>query len=111
MYGTTSRSFYTVFELTFSGGWPNYARNLVEDVHWAYAVFFFVYIIAVTFAMFRIITTLFLRDTLALASNDAEAAARPNSCVQHVLGTADGYVWKTRSGPTPRRPPRKSFGT
>lgn len=65
-----------VFELTFSGGWPNYARTLVEDVNPAYSIFFFIYIIAVTFAMFRIITMLFLRDTLALANSDAEMAVR-----------------------------------
>eukprot|EP00405_Crypthecodinium_cohnii_P058262 CAMPEP_0206621040 /NCGR_PEP_ID=MMETSP0325_2-20121206/61997_1 /ASSEMBLY_ACC=CAM_ASM_000347 /TAXON_ID=2866 /ORGANISM="Crypthecodinium cohnii, Strain Seligo" /LENGTH=300 /DNA_ID=CAMNT_0054144145 /DNA_START=479 /DNA_END=1381 /DNA_ORIENTATION=- len=72
-YGTSSRAFYTVFELTFSGGWPNYVRTLVEEVSTGYACFFIFYIISVTFAMFRIITALFLRDTLALASSDAEA--------------------------------------
>merc|ERR1719188_2550932 len=76
MYGTSSKSLYTVFELTFSGCWPNYARKLVEDVSPFYAVFFVVYIVAVTFAMFRIITALFLRDTLALASSDAETAVQ-----------------------------------
>jgi len=76
MYGTTGRSFNSLFELTFSGGWPNYTHTLVEHVNWLYGVFFFVYIIAVTFAMFRIITALFLRDTLAVAANDAEYAVR-----------------------------------
>eukprot|EP00443_Scrippsiella_acuminata_P120810 CAMPEP_0115711272 /NCGR_PEP_ID=MMETSP0272-20121206/73474_1 /TAXON_ID=71861 /ORGANISM="Scrippsiella trochoidea, Strain CCMP3099" /LENGTH=194 /DNA_ID=CAMNT_0003153053 /DNA_START=48 /DNA_END=630 /DNA_ORIENTATION=- len=33
-----------------------------------------VYIVAVVFAMFRIITALFLKDTLAVAANDAESA-------------------------------------
>mmetsp|Transcript_60467 Transcript_60467/g.128168 ORF Transcript_60467/g.128168 Transcript_60467/m.128168 type:complete len:672 (+) Transcript_60467:176-2191(+) len=76
MYGTTFRSLYTVFELTFSGGWPNYVRPLVEEVGVFYALFFCVYIVMVTFAMFRIITALFLRDTMALASSDAETAVQ-----------------------------------
>mmetsp|Transcript_102801 Transcript_102801/g.257912 ORF Transcript_102801/g.257912 Transcript_102801/m.257912 type:complete len:604 (+) Transcript_102801:60-1871(+) len=73
-YGTSLRSLYTVFEFTFSGSWPNYSRPLVENVHPLYAVFFFVYIVAVVFAIFRIISALFLRDTLALAAADAEVA-------------------------------------
>jgi len=76
MYGTSTRSLYTVFELTFSGCWPNYARRLVEDISPVYAAFFGVYIITVTFAMFRIISALFLRDTLAVASSDAELAVQ-----------------------------------
>lgn len=71
-YGTPSRSLWSVFELTFSGGWPNYARPLVEEVNAGYAAFFAVYIAGVTFAMFRIITALFLKDTLTVASADME---------------------------------------
>merc|ERR1712113_867339 len=61
-----------VFELTFSGGWPTYARRLIEEVGIGFAVFFAVYISTVVFAMTRIITALFLRDTLAVAANDVE---------------------------------------
>jgi len=71
-YGTAGRSLWTVFEMTFSGGWPAYARTLVEDVHPAFAWFFALYISTVVFAMTRIITALFLKDTLAVAANDAE---------------------------------------
>jgi len=72
MYGDPSRALYTVFELTFSGGWPNYARPLVEEVtHW-YGFFFVIYISIVVFAMFRIITALFLKDTLSVAAGDSE---------------------------------------
>jgi len=73
-YGTPLRSTYTMFELTFSGGWPNYARRLVEKVSPAWSIFFLVYVFAVIFAMFRIITALFLRDALAVAAQDQEAA-------------------------------------
>jgi len=74
MYGTSTRATWTVFELTFSGGWPNYARILVEEVNPMYAFFFAGYIVTVVFAMFRIITALFLKDTLAVASADADTA-------------------------------------
>mmetsp|Transcript_144746 Transcript_144746/g.360907 ORF Transcript_144746/g.360907 Transcript_144746/m.360907 type:complete len:563 (+) Transcript_144746:207-1895(+) len=69
-YGTVARSFYTLFELTFSGGWPQYARPLVEKVGGFWAVFFIVYITFVVFAMFRIISALFIKDTMAVASED-----------------------------------------
>mmetsp|Transcript_47782 Transcript_47782/g.134552 ORF Transcript_47782/g.134552 Transcript_47782/m.134552 type:complete len:268 (-) Transcript_47782:43-846(-) len=72
MYGTSSRAYWSVFELTFSGGWPNYARPLVEHGHWFFCFFFAFYISAVVFAMFRIITALFLKETLSMASLDVE---------------------------------------
>jgi len=71
-YGTAGRSLWTVFELTFSGGWPNYVRTLVEHVSSIFAYVFAVYISLVVFAMTRIITALFLKDTLQVAANDAE---------------------------------------
>lgn len=82
-YGTPSRAIWTVFELTFSGGWPSYARPMVEDVSAAYAVFFFIYISSVTFAMFRIITALFLKDTLGVASHDVELAIQEKMKEKH----------------------------
>lgn len=71
-YGTPSRATWTVFELTFSGGWPQYVRPLVEQISVAFAFFFFAYISTVVFAMFRIITALFLKDTLAVANRDTD---------------------------------------
>jgi hypothetical protein len=71
-YGTAGRSLWTVFEATMSGGWPNYARPLVEEVSSLFAFFFAAYVSMVIFAMTRIITALFLKDTLEVASNDAE---------------------------------------
>jgi len=75
-YGTSSKALWTVFELTFSGGWPTYARPLVEDIHPGFSVFFVLYIAGVTFAMFRIITALFLKETLAAASLDVETTVQ-----------------------------------
>merc|ERR1719401_1578591 len=70
MYGTSGRAVWTMFELTFSGGWPNYARRVVEEVHWAYAFFYATYVSVVVFAVTRIISALFLKDTLQVAAND-----------------------------------------
>mmetsp|Transcript_32832 Transcript_32832/g.83062 ORF Transcript_32832/g.83062 Transcript_32832/m.83062 type:complete len:748 (+) Transcript_32832:108-2351(+) len=71
-YGTPAKSFYTFFELTFSGGWPNYARKLVEDVNPLFALFWAVYVSCIIFAMTRIISALFLKETLQTAQKDAE---------------------------------------
>jgi len=72
MYGTAGRAMWTVFEITFSGGWPNYARPVIEKVNWAYTIFFAIYVSIVVFAVTRIVTALFLSDTLQIAANDAE---------------------------------------
>lgn len=53
-FGTPSKSLWTMFEITFSGGWQKHARPLVEEVSPLWAVFFFV----------------------ALASQDAESTIR-----------------------------------
>ena len=71
-YGSSSKALYTMFELTFSGCWPNYARPLVEDVHVGYSIIFVVYVTAVVFAVTRIITALFLKDTMRIAQQDAQ---------------------------------------
>mmetsp|Transcript_86137 Transcript_86137/g.248718 ORF Transcript_86137/g.248718 Transcript_86137/m.248718 type:complete len:647 (-) Transcript_86137:331-2271(-) len=103
-YGTPTRTMWTVFEFTFSGGWPNYARPLVEQLGAQYGFFFLVYISGVTFAMFRIITALFLRDTLAVASADTELVIQEkakdrNGYAQRLLDffeaadtSGDGYL-------------------
>lgn len=42
------------------------------EVHWTYAFLFALYVSVVVFAVTRIITALFLKDTLQIASNDAD---------------------------------------
>jgi len=71
-YGDGLKAFYTVFELTFSGCWPNYARPVVEGVHPFYGVVFATYVMAVVFAMTRIVSAMFLKETLQQASNVTE---------------------------------------
>merc|ERR1712003_619421 len=74
-YGSAARASYTFFEITLSGCWPNYVRILLERVsHW-YAIFFIFYVAFVNFAVIRIITAIFLKETMDMASNDAEMVA------------------------------------
>merc|ERR1712127_765440 len=37
-YGDGLKALYTVFEMTFSGCWPNYVRPVIEQVHPLYAL-------------------------------------------------------------------------
>eukprot|EP00930_Biecheleria_cincta_P094926 TRINITY_DN8664_c0_g1_i1.p1 TRINITY_DN8664_c0_g1~~TRINITY_DN8664_c0_g1_i1.p1 ORF type:complete len:596 (-),score=97.56 TRINITY_DN8664_c0_g1_i1:90-1877(-) len=78
-YGTSLRALYTMFEVTFSGGWPNYAWNLVEHVSYWYAVFYVIYVPGVVFAIIRIITALFLKETLQVAADDAETQVKEHA--------------------------------
>ncbi|CAK9017579.1 unnamed protein product [Durusdinium trenchii] len=71
-YGTTLRAMYTLFEITFSGSWPNSTRPLIEKVNAGLVLFFVVYITVVAFGLIRVITAVFLKDTLDAAANDAD---------------------------------------
>jgi hypothetical protein len=71
-YGTGLRSTYTMFEATLSGGWPNYARILIEEVNPWFAIFWIFYVLTVVFAVIRVITALFLQKTMEAARGDEE---------------------------------------
>lgn len=71
MYGTFGQAIVTMFKMTFSGCWPAYANKVLE-VHPAYVFFFGIYVSVVIFACTRIVTALFLRDTLKAAESDAD---------------------------------------
>jgi len=73
-YGTTSRAFYTMYEVTMSGCWPNYVRPLI-DISWWYAIFFVCYVTWVVFALTRIITAIFLKSTMDMCASDEEMMA------------------------------------
>jgi len=79
MYGDGLKSFWTIFELTFSGCWPNYARRIVQEVSPLYTIFFYVYVYIVVFVMTRIVAALFTKETFAQASQDAEMMVRARS--------------------------------
>jgi len=71
-YGGFARATLSMFEVTMSGCWPNYSRRLVEEVSVWFVVFFILYISGVVFAITRIISALFLKDTLHAANNEAD---------------------------------------
>eukprot|EP00930_Biecheleria_cincta_P034240 TRINITY_DN23677_c0_g1_i1.p1 TRINITY_DN23677_c0_g1~~TRINITY_DN23677_c0_g1_i1.p1 ORF type:complete len:607 (-),score=91.72 TRINITY_DN23677_c0_g1_i1:20-1840(-) len=73
-YGSFFKSLYTMFEITYSGGWPSLVRRVVEEVTGWYAILFLAYITFVVFAVIRVITALFIKETLSCASDDAELA-------------------------------------
>jgi len=75
-YGTASRAIYTMFEITFAGSWPMYARPVIEDVGVGYSLFFVAYIVFVVFAVIRVISAIFLKETLDAAQNDAQLVVR-----------------------------------
>jgi hypothetical protein len=79
-----------VFEATFAGCWPSYFRPLVFDVHGSFAIFVVLYVTLVIFAVTRIITALFIKDTLVVASNDADMMT------QEKLKAKEAYVKKLR---------------
>merc|ERR1712241_100935 len=70
-YGTASASTWTMFEATFSGCWPSYIQEVLQ-VHMGYYLFFYLYVTGVIFAVTRIISALFLKDTLQSAANDTD---------------------------------------
>eukprot|EP00747_Dinoflagellata_sp_TGD_P089293 gnl/TRDRNA2_/TRDRNA2_164269_c0_seq3.p1 gnl/TRDRNA2_/TRDRNA2_164269_c0~~gnl/TRDRNA2_/TRDRNA2_164269_c0_seq3.p1 ORF type:complete len:714 (+),score=113.62 gnl/TRDRNA2_/TRDRNA2_164269_c0_seq3:70-2211(+) len=71
-YGTAATATYTLFEATFSGSWPNYARPMVEDMHAAFSIFWVLYNVIISFAVLRVIGAIFLNETIRAANNDAE---------------------------------------
>jgi len=73
-YGSFTRSFYTIFEVTHSGSWPSRVRPVLDLVNPWYAALFLPYIALVVFAVIRVVTALFIKETLASAANDAELA-------------------------------------
>jgi len=74
-YGTSTRAIYTMFELTMSGCFPNYTRNVVDHIDARFAIFFVIYINFVVFAVMRVISAVFLNETLKIAGSDAETVA------------------------------------
>jgi len=76
MYGNGMKSMWTVFQMTFSGCWPNWVVPVVDHVSEWYAVVFTVYVICVIFTVTRVISALFLKETMGIASADAESMVR-----------------------------------
>jgi len=78
-YGTSLKALYTMFEMTFSGCWPVYARELIEEVSPWFSGFFVLYVTLVIFTLIRIIYALLIKDTMQAAANDAEQVVQEKS--------------------------------
>ncbi|CAJ1460073.1 unnamed protein product [Effrenium voratum] len=75
-YGTAYRATYTLFEVTFAGNWPTSARPVLDKVSHLFVIFFALYITIVVFAVIRVISAIFLKETFDAAANDAEQLVR-----------------------------------
>ncbi|CAE7218000.1 unnamed protein product [Symbiodinium natans] len=71
-YGTAYRALYTLYEITFAGNWPTNVRPVLDRVSHGFVIFFVTYITIIVFAVIRVISAIFLKDTLDAANNDAE---------------------------------------
>lgn len=72
-FGRWSYSMLTMFEITIApGAWGKIGRLLIFQVDGLYAIFFVSYIWGITFAVVRVISALFLKETLAVAAEDEE---------------------------------------
>merc|ERR1740121_1582103 len=74
-YGNAARATYTMFEVTMAGCWPNYVRPLIVRFGAAYGIFFIFYVAWVVFAVIRLITAIFLKETMDAANADTEMLA------------------------------------
>ena len=61
-----------------AGSWPTRTRPVLDKVSQGFAIFFVFYITVIAFALIRIITAIFLKDTLDAANNDAELQIMEN---------------------------------
>jgi len=109
-FGTLTRSLLTVFEVTMApGGFLQY-RVLYDDVHPVFGLLICLYVVVVTFAIVRVITAMFLKETLSASdsesrlmafemANQREAYARKicSTLDQH-MGVEDGHGRISRSG-------------
>jgi len=112
---------YTLYEITFAGNWPTYARPVIDGVSSYFALFFLLYITLIVFAVIRVITAIFLKDTLDAASNDAEhlVVERLQKKAQYVKKleamfraideTGDGMITKERMSETLQIPEVKAY--
>jgi len=81
-YGNFMKSMYTMFEITLSGGWPLLVRPVIDYVSPWYAVLFLPYVMLIVFAVLRIVTALFIKETLQSAENDAEMMIQDSRTAQ-----------------------------
>merc|ERR1719265_356951 len=74
-YGSATRASWTMFKSTFSGGWPFSADRLVWEIDGWYAVFWFLYVVVVWFGAIRVVSAIFIKQTMEIAHNDQDYVA------------------------------------
>eukprot|EP00747_Dinoflagellata_sp_TGD_P039523 gnl/TRDRNA2_/TRDRNA2_140319_c2_seq1.p1 gnl/TRDRNA2_/TRDRNA2_140319_c2~~gnl/TRDRNA2_/TRDRNA2_140319_c2_seq1.p1 ORF type:complete len:250 (-),score=35.69 gnl/TRDRNA2_/TRDRNA2_140319_c2_seq1:141-890(-) len=74
-FGTPFRATFAMFECTFANGWLTKFRMAVDVIGPGMSVFWLVYVVIVNFAVIRIVSALFLKQTMAVASQDADRMA------------------------------------
>merc|ERR1719387_2174855 len=74
-FGRWTLSMLTLFEITLApGAWARIGRLLIFEVSPWFSLFFIPYGWGVSFAIVRVISALFLKQTLAVTANDPETA-------------------------------------
>merc|ERR1719440_487717 len=77
-FGTTARAIYTMFECTFTSGWIQYTRPILEEISPVFILFWAPYVVFVNFTVMRVIAALFLKQTMAVSAVDAERVPMEN---------------------------------
>merc|ERR550514_2509598 len=74
-FGRFSHSMITVWEITLAtGAWAKTGRLLIFNVSEWYVLFFVPYVWAVSFAILKVVSALFIKETLHAAASDPEVA-------------------------------------
>mmetsp|Transcript_54844 Transcript_54844/g.100554 ORF Transcript_54844/g.100554 Transcript_54844/m.100554 type:complete len:561 (-) Transcript_54844:107-1789(-) len=73
--GTMPLCMMALWEATFTASWFRYSRVMIIQMNTAYALFWVPYIVCINFSVMRLIGALFLKETMAVASVDAEKNA------------------------------------
>lgn len=71
-YGSAAKATYTMFEATFSYSWVIESRKMMEKIDGLFVILWVIWTVAVNFAIMRVVAALFLKQTLAVANDDAE---------------------------------------
>merc|ERR550514_249253 len=74
-FGRFSHSLITIWEITLAtGSWAKTGRLLIFNVSEWYVLFFVPYVWTVSFAILRVVSALFIKETLQAAASDPEVA-------------------------------------
>jgi len=74
-FGGSLSATMVMFEATFSTAWVAYSRRLITEVNPFLSIFWGIYVVMVNFAVMRVISALFLKETMSVAAVDAEKMA------------------------------------